>query len=291
MRRADVMPTPATAPSTERRILTALIIDGSTDDRETIRGAYVDAGYHVHAVAEGDTGLILARETNPDVVVVDLDLPQMSGGEVIRQLRLTSMVPIVVVSARRTERDRIRALKLGADDVMGKPASVQELLARTEAVLRRSAFEQIEQLANAEEVTFGDCELNLTSNILRRHGIPVALRPQERLLLEFFARRPGQTFSRDQILDVVWGTGSNVTIRTVDVHVRWLREKIEDEPSNPRHLITVRRGGYRFEREPVEAAPVPTPGWLPSFDQILAFPAAILSGPADDLVIAGLMVA
>ncbi|MDA0815864.1 MAG: response regulator transcription factor [Chloroflexi bacterium] len=234
----------------ERRTLTALVIDGNVQQREALRTAFIAEGYHVHAVGDGDTGLILAREVDPDVVVLDMDIPHLSGSELTRQIRLGSSVPILVVSGRRGEHDRIHALDLGADDVLVRPFSIGELMARTRAVLRRFAHEQVELMHAGAVLQFGDCELDLARHQLRRAGVNTPLRPQERLLLEFMVRRPGQTFTRGQLLDLVWEAGSNVSIRTVDVHVRWLREKIEAEPSSPRHLLTVRRAGYRFEIEP-----------------------------------------
>ena len=229
---------------------TALIIEGNAGDRELLSAAFREAGFHVHAVGEGDTGLILARETTPTVVVLDLDVPQLAGNEVLRAIRRNSAVPVLAMSGRRSEADRIRTLDLGADDVLTKPVGTAEVMAHVRALLRRSVVASPRSDQAAEVIRFGDCELNTASNVLRKSGVTIPLRPQERRLLEFLAQRPGRTFTREQILNAIWGGGANITVRTVDVHVRWLREKVEDEPSTPRHLLTVRGAGYRFDIEP-----------------------------------------
>lgn len=244
-----LIPEPHIVCTDHRATRTVLLVASDPRRRDATSAALHDAGFRIKAVGDDDVARILAREAAPDVVVLDVDRPGLATADVVRQVRLVSTVPLIAVSVGQTETDRIRMLDLGADDVLMGSASPAELTAHVRALLRRTSFGVASATATTKIIRFGACELNLTSNVLRRCGTPVALRPQERKLLEFLAERPGRTFTREQILDAIWGGGGNITIRTVDVHVRWLREKIEDLPSEPRHLLTVRGAGYRFDLE------------------------------------------
>jgi DNA-binding response OmpR family regulator len=177
--------------------------------------------------------------------VLDLMLPRMDGLEVCRILRRETAVPIIVLTAKGEEVDKVVGLEIGADDYVTKPFGMRELLARVRALLRRAARPPA---TNEEEsVSLGDLEIDLRSRVASRSGRALPLRPKEYELLAFLARNRGRAFTRDQILNQVWGYDFAGETRTVDVHVRWLREKIEREPSKPTRLITVRGTGYRFE--------------------------------------------
>jgi DNA-binding response OmpR family regulator len=180
-------------------------------------------------------------------VLLDLMLPKLDGFEVCRQMRRESAVPIIMLTARESEVDRVVGLELGADDYVTKPFSLRELVARVRANLRR-----MEMLRHPEPddrptmLRFGDVEVDLERHEARRGGQVLALKPKEYDLLVFLAQHPGRAFSRDHLLERVWGYTAAGDTRTVDVHVRWLREKIEINPSQPKLIETVRGLGYRF---------------------------------------------
>jgi DNA-binding response OmpR family regulator len=174
-------------------------------------------------------------------------LPGMDGIEVCRRLRAESTVPIVMLTAKVEEIDRVVGLEVGADDYVTKPFSMRELVARVRAALRRAHMQPDDELTAGQPARFGAVSVDPARREVRRDGVPVALKPKEFDLLWYFVRNPGRVFTRDQLLERVWGydfTGSN---RTVDVHVRWLREKIEEDPARPRHLRTSRGAGYMFD--------------------------------------------
>ena len=207
-------------------------------------------GHEVHTAADGVLGLALAREEHPDLVVLDLMLPRMSGLDVCRLIRNEQPVPILILTARDSEQDVISGLDLGADDYVTKPFSMRELRARVNSLLRRDLLSRDAgprgDEPTSEVLAAGDLVVDVRTHDVRKAGKPVALRPREFLLLEYLMRHPGQVLSRDVILERVWGYTYAGESRTVDVHVRWLREKLEDEPSNPTHIETVRGFGYRF---------------------------------------------
>jgi DNA-binding response OmpR family regulator len=195
----------------------------------------------------------VARREQPDLIVLDIMLPKLDGLEVCRILRQETIVPILMLTAREEEVDKVVGLELGADDYMTKPFSMRELQARIKALLRRSRFIR-EELTSREDsvdetqqLTFGDLTLDLARHEVMRDGEPLHLRPKEYELLVFLARNRGTVLSRDLILEKVWGWDYGGGSRTVDVHVRWLREKIEPDPAHPTRIITVRGVGYRFE--------------------------------------------
>jgi DNA-binding response OmpR family regulator len=199
-------------------------------------------GYEVEVVRDGDTASRRAREQSFDLIILDVMLPHKDGFEVCRELRRAGLrMPVILLTAKTQESDKVLGLELGADDYVTKPFSPRELRARVKAALRRAAGEM------PEIYRFGDAELDFTRGELRRGGRPVEMTPLEYKLLAVFIRHRGQTLSRDQLLDQVWGRRTFVTDRVVDTHITNLRKKIEAKPSQPRFLINVRGMGYRFD--------------------------------------------
>ena len=229
---------------------TVLVVEDEAYLAETLRYNLEGEGYRVRTAGDGLEGLSLARALQPDLVLLDLMLPSMDGVGVLRGIREESQVPVLLLTARTSEADRVRGLDLGADDYITKPFSVAELLARVRAHLRRKR--PAPTAAADRTIEFGPPDnqftLDLNRRQLRRGGEPIPLRPKEYELLAYLAQRDGRTFTRDQLLDDVWDITFAGGTRTVDVHVRWLRMKIESPDGPPRHLITVRGAGYRFER-------------------------------------------
>ncbi|GIW14441.1 MAG: DNA-binding response regulator [Tepidiforma sp.] len=203
-------------------------------------------GYQVLTAARGDDGLRLAREKQPDLIVLDVMLPGIDGIQVCRMLRRDSDVPIIMLTALGGEGDRVAGLDTGADDYMAKPFGMRELMARVRALLRRSGPRAQPDLGPSVIVS-GDLALDRERREVTRNGRVLRMKPKEFELLLFFAQHPGKVFTREQILDEVWGYDFYGGPRTVDVHVRWLRQKIEDDPANPARLRTIRGSGYLFE--------------------------------------------
>ncbi len=203
-------------------------------------------GYTVLTASRGDDGLKIAREKVPDLVLLDVMLPGMDGIQVCRALRRDTAVPIIMLTALGAESDRVSGLDTGADDYMAKPFGMRELLARVRALLRRSAPRAEPDLGPTILIS-GDIVLDRERREVRRSGEVIHLKPKEYELLLFFVQHPARVFSREQILDEVWGYDFYGGPRTVDVHVRWLRKKIEDDPANPERIKTVRGSGYLFE--------------------------------------------
>lgn len=208
-------------------------------------------GYTVYTATDGPSALEAACRESPDAIVLDIMLPGMDGFEVCRILRQESSVPILMLTARGEEIDRVVGLEVGADDYLTKPFSMRELLARVKALLRRVRLIREEMSARegagAGELTFGDLTVDLARREVRRSGQTLRLTPKEYELLVFLVRNRGIVLSRDLILERVWGWDYAGGSRTVDVHVRWLREKIEPDPSHPTRIVSVRGVGYRFE--------------------------------------------
>ena len=225
---------------------TVLIVEDEANLVTTLKFNLEREGYRVHTAADGEAGLALARTLRPDLILLDVMLPHLSGTELLRRLRHESDVPVLLLTARTAEIDRVQGLDLGADDYITKPFGVAELLARVRAHLRRQA--RPDGPAAPATIAFGDCTLDTARRQLRRGEQAVSLRPKEYDFLAYLAQHPGQTFTRDQLLNDVWNIHFAGSTRTVDVHVRWLRQKIEPSPGAPRHLLTVRGAGYRFER-------------------------------------------
>lgn len=203
-------------------------------------------GYTVITAARGDDGLKLAREQQPDLIVLDVMLPGVDGIQVCRLLRRDSTVPIIMLTALGGEGDRVAGLDTGADDYMPKPFGMRELLARIRALLRRSG-PRVAEAPVASVVLAGDLALDPERRETTREGRVVRMKPKEFELLLFFAQHRGRVFSREQILNEVWGYDFYGGPRTVDVHIRWLRQKIEADPGAPLRLRTVRGSGYLFE--------------------------------------------
>jgi DNA-binding response OmpR family regulator len=231
-----------------------LIVEDERALRDTLEWNLAHEGYLVSTAADGIAGLERAREWKPDLLILDLMLPGMDGLEVCRQLRKDSSLPILMLTARESETDRVVGLEMGADDYLTKPFHMRELLARVKAQLRRVRLMREEknpppaaEAVPEEPLIFGDLTIDLSRGEILRAGAALPLKPKEYELLVYFARHRGQMLSREQILQRVWGWDYTGDSRTVDVHVRWLREKIEPSPASPVRLVTVRGGGYRFE--------------------------------------------
>jgi two-component system alkaline phosphatase synthesis response regulator PhoP len=222
------------------------------DERAVARGleyGLSSEGFEVLWAQTGQQALEMARAQSPDLIVLDIRLPDISGFDVCRQLRLEGMrLPILMLTARDEEVDKVLGLELGADDYVVKPYSLRELISRIRALLRR-AYGDLATVSAQERLTFGELRIDLQRLQVFRQGELVYLTPTEFRLLRHLAGSPGRPFSREQLIEGVWGYDSSVgDERTVDVHVRHLREKLEDDPSNPRWLVTVRGLGYKFER-------------------------------------------
>ena len=224
---------------------TVLIVEDEEHLAETLRFNLAADGYTVRMAADGAEGLSLARALRPDLVLLDLMLPKLDGTEVLRGIREQSLAPVVILTARTSEADRVKGLDLGADDYVTKPFSIAELKARIRAHLRRKELPTA--TIGERTISFGEFELDLNRCVLGRGGERIAMRPKEYELLAYLAQRAGRTFTRDRLLNDVWDISFGGGTRTVDVHVRWLRSKIEEAGAEPRHLITVRGVGYRFE--------------------------------------------
>ncbi len=225
-----------------------LVVEDDRTLRETLRYNLVADGFDVVAAEDGGAGLMAARSENPDVIVLDLMLPTLSGLEVCKSLRRDgAIVPIVMLTARYAEVDRIGGLESGADDYVTKPFSMRELLARVNAQVRRMEMLHTHSEAAPEQVIeLGDLVIDSSSRIVKLNGETLDLRPREFDLLAHLAANPGRVYTRDQLLQDVWGFAYAGDTRTVDVHVRWLRLKIEEDPAHPKLLGTVRGVGYRI---------------------------------------------
>ena len=232
-----------------------LIVEDEPALRDTLSYNLKKDGFTVEAVGDGRSAIESARRLKPDLIVLDLMLPEVDGFEVCRILRKEMITPILMLTARDDEIDRVVGLEVGADDYLTKPFSMRELMARVKAQLRRSRLLR-EELGKSnvdasqkpqEKLTFNTLVVNMTRREVTLAGEPLALKPQEYELLLFFAQHKGQMLSREFILERVWGWDFIGDSRTVDVHVRWLRQKIEEDASDPKRIVTVRGGGYRFE--------------------------------------------
>ena len=210
-------------------------------------------GYDVLTASDGAEGLETARSDRPDLVILDVMLPKIDGYEVCRTLRKEMTVPILMLTAKIEETDRVVGLEVGADDYVTKPFSMRELMARVRAMLRRTEMMKREAVSGAGTSSscfkIGNFEIDTARHKVSRGGVPVEFSRMEFSLLEFLARNHGQVFSRDHLLKKVWGYDFAGDTRTVDVHVSWLRRKIEADPAHPRHLVTVRGIGYKFEAQ------------------------------------------
>jgi DNA-binding response OmpR family regulator len=229
-----------------------LIVEDEPTVRETLAESLVEDGLRVTTAADGPQALARFRADKPDLVLLDLMLPGMSGIEVCRVLRAESSVPILMLTARDSELDKVLGLELGADDYVTKPFSLRELQARIRALLRRTDTPQVGG-ATPRTVELGPVHVDLAGHRILRDGDALPVKPKAFELLAFLIRNAGQVFSREQLLEKVWGYDYAGETRTVDVHVHWLRKNIEHDIADPRYIQTVRGVGYVF-RWPPEAA-------------------------------------
>ncbi|BAJ62210.1 response regulator transcription factor [Anaerolinea thermophila] len=232
-----------------------LVVEDERALQETLEYNLKRQGYEVQVAGDGILALDLAREFQPEIILLDVMLPGMDGFELCRRLRQEMNTPVLMLTARTEEIDRVVGLEVGADDYMTKPFSMRELLARVKAMLRRVRMIR-EEMQKSEESTqkesekrllSGNLELNLARREVRLNGVVVAVKPKEFELLHFLMKHRGQVLSRDYLLKELWGWDYFGDSRTVDVHIRWLREKIEPDPAHPVRIVTVRGAGYRFE--------------------------------------------
>lgn len=232
-----------------------LVVDDEISLQETLAYNLKKQGYDVKTTGDGTEAIELAREWSPEVIILDVMLPGLDGFEICRILRREMSTPILMLTARDDEIDRVVGLEVGADDYLAKPFSMRELIARVKALLRRVRLIREEAAVRdgedgktkPETLDFGNLQIDMTRHEIKIDDKVVAFKPKEYELLTFFAQHQGQVLSREFILERVWGWDFIGDSRTVDVHVRWLREKIEQDPGNPRRIITVRGAGYRFE--------------------------------------------
>ena len=222
-----------------------LVVEDEPALVDSIRYALESEGFDVSAAMTARDGLEQARIANPSIVLLDVMLPGASGLDVCRQIRSWSDVPIIMLTARDAEADKVAGLELGADDYVTKPFSMRELIARVRAQVRRS--QRAGTFSGTNEVLRGGpIELDLDAHEARVHGEPVALRPKEFDLLESLMRRKGRLATRETLIDEVWGPSYFGDTKTLDVHVKRLRQKLEEDPARPVHIVTVRGLGYKF---------------------------------------------
>jgi DNA-binding response OmpR family regulator len=234
--------------SSSDRKFKVLVVEDDRTLREALRYNLVADGYDVITADDGGEGLVSARQDDPDVIILDLMLPSLSGMEVCKALRRDgSIVPVIMLTARDAEIDRIGGLESGADDYVTKPFSMRELIARVGAQVRRmDMLKSVSQTSGDQIIDLGDLVIDRGLRSVTLEGKQLDLRPREFDLLAHLAANPGRVYTRDQLLQDVWGFEYAGDTRTVDVHVRWLRLKIEKDPSKPTLLGTVRGVGYRI---------------------------------------------
>jgi two-component system, OmpR family, alkaline phosphatase synthesis response regulator PhoP len=227
-----------------------LIIEDNTDIARGLRDNLEVEGYEVDIAADGEQGLARVRGRPPKLVILDLMLPQMDGMQVLRRLRDEGFeMPVLILSARAGEAEKVRGFRVGADDYVTKPFGLRELLARVDALFRRRRrlTNDAPEIAGTPPVRFGDIEIRFDSRTVLRGGQPVSLRPREFDLLAALARRASTVVGRRDLLDEVWAYDEDVQTRTVDTHVVELRRKLEGDPAHPRYIVTVRKAGYMLK--------------------------------------------
>ncbi len=223
-----------------------LLVEDETNLADVVRLNLEREGFDVRMAKDGVGGLAEARREAPDIIVLDIMLPDLNGLEVCRALRRESDVPILMLTALGEEVDKVVGLELGADDYVTKPFSMRELLARVRAILRRPR--NAAGPASPEEVLrSGNLEIDLAAHVVRLDGEAIPMRPREFALLALLVKNPRRVYTRNQVLEALWGHDYIGDERTVDVHIRWLREKLEEKPSDPTRIVTLRGIGYRFE--------------------------------------------
>jgi DNA-binding response OmpR family regulator len=219
-----------------------LLVDDEQSVQKLLAYPLRKEGYEVVPALDGEEALERCRGQNFDLIVLDVMLPKLDGFDVCRQIRAQSSVPIIMLTAKAEEFDKVLGLELGADDYITKPFAIRELVARVKAVLRR-----FERPSAPSVISFEEVVIDASAMQLKVRGELTTTTATEFRLLDYLARHPGRVFSRDHLLDAVWGDARFVTPRSVDVYVRRIREKIESDPESPRYLKTVRGAGYRFE--------------------------------------------
>ncbi|HXW91121.1 MAG TPA: response regulator transcription factor [Terriglobales bacterium] len=220
-----------------------LIVEDEPNMVAGLRDNFEFEGYQVISALDGVSGLERALSEGPDLVILDVMMPRMSGLDVCKQLKAKKpAIPVIMLTARGQEVDKVVGLELGADDYITKPFSIRELLARVKAVLRRAGI----SARPAEQYAFGEVEVNLRSCRVSKRGKEVDFSSKEFELLKYFLHHPGETLSRDRLLEEVWGYAHFPTTRTVDAHIVRLRQKVEPKPDEPRFILTVHGTGYKF---------------------------------------------
>ena len=220
-----------------------LVVEDSEDLAFGLRNNLEFEGYEVLVAGDGKMGLELATQEQPDLIILDLTLPELDGLEVLERLRSAgNKVPVLVLTARQEEIDKVRGLKLGADDYVTKPFGLMELLARVEALLRRTTGSELQHL-----IQIGEVQIDVDARTVTKSGERVELAPRELNLLLALIEHQGKVVSRQQLLTDVWGHSGQVVTRTVDTHIAELRRKLEPDPAKPRYIQTARKAGYRFE--------------------------------------------
>jgi two-component system OmpR family response regulator len=231
-----------------------LVVDDDKNLLEVIKYNLVNEGYAVIIAENGTQAVEKARQEKPDLIILDVMLPEIDGLEVCRILRKEMSIPILMLSAKIDEIDKVVGLELGADDYIGKPFSVRELMARVRATLRRGQLAEQKNTSKAKDqieqrtiLKGHELELDTVRHNVSLKGVPLTLTPKEFELLAFLMRYKGQVFGREQLMEKVWGYTFDGSKRTVDVHIRWLRQKIEENPEKPKILITIIGFGYKFD--------------------------------------------
>jgi two-component system alkaline phosphatase synthesis response regulator PhoP len=220
-----------------------LLVDDEATIVQSLRYNLERSGYAVTAAGDGRSAVALAASENPDLIILDIMLPLLDGIEACKEIRKTSSVPIIMLTAKDQEFDKVLALELGADDYVTKPFALGEMIARVKARLRRS---EVDSEQRDEAITIGEISIDRSRQRLLVRGETVALAPKEFRLLHLLMENRGRIVTRQMLLEKVWGYDFEGEHQTISVHVRWLREKIEIDPNNPRHIITVRSRGYMF---------------------------------------------
>lgn len=228
---------------------TVLIVEDDPNIVDILKFNFEKEGYNILVAMDGATGLELAQTGNPDLILLDVMLPRMDGFEVCRKVREKSNVPIIMLTAREEEVDKVLGLELGADDYITKPFSIRELTARVKANLRRMSIDMSSTSQDpSSTITSGELVINIERYEVQKRGQVIDITLREFELLKFLAQQPEKIFSRENLLENVWGYEYYGDVRTVDVTVRRLREKIEDDPSLPRYIVTKRGVGYYFNK-------------------------------------------
>jgi two-component system, OmpR family, response regulator len=224
-----------------------LIVEDDSNLLATLKYNLNKENFSVVTAADGAKALEVARSEKPDLIILDLMLPELSGYEVCRILRKDMTVPILMLTARTEEVDKIVGLEIGADDYMTKPFSMRELLARVRAMLRRAEMTKTHTDDHQQPLKIGDLEIDIPRHQAFLKDLQLDLSPKEFELLAFLAKNKGLVFNREQLLEKVWGYDYAGDTRTVDVHIRWLRKKIESDPAKPERIVTIRGTGYKLE--------------------------------------------